>query len=634
MLRSRGGRADEDGEHDEHDLVEAVAWSISLLRPAERELLHDLTAFRGPVAMEVLDEVCGRPGLVDELSALVDVHLVDPLHEGPNSRFTLPPLVREHLDTTDGAEPAAVVRERHRRWALGVATQAVSLESAGRLEQSRRLVVPHEPDLTAALGAALTLREAGAARTLALAILPLAFSRGTTPEVCRAADAVLALVHSSGQDGHGLLQGPERAGSSDQLTLAAWRELLRADTAESAAEVITSVPVLDALREQARRVDERTLLRVTYVAVQAARSLIRREVAEEWAAEGRDLATRLGDPARQVRFETWTGMMAHQRGAHAEAAAWATRALARARTLDDPSLALAPAGLLRGLPPEEAERHTSDLPTPDQLVRRARELGDLRALDWLQPTAAFADLRAGNLEAACSHSAAALRRSRATGARLRAGPALLCLFMVALRRGDVRWAGRLQGIVGRYVDVLRPGLPPAAAAAYDLSVEGYRTAAAAHPDAASDVIWGVQLSWDEGVDAALTFAAGALPTHGAEPETHRHGPWPDAPSSPRAAEHRPPSRPNGRRAPPRRPGQHATLTLREQDVLEHLVSGGTNREISLQLGISAKTVMHHTSSIYRKLGVRGRAEAVAWSLRSAAQEEPPGARLRLVEPDV
>jgi DNA-binding CsgD family transcriptional regulator len=32
--------------------------------------------------------------------------------------------------------------------------------------------------------------------------------------------------------------------------------------------------------------------------------------------------------------------------------------------------------------------------------------------------------------------------------------------------------------------------------------------------------------------------------------------------------------------------------------------------------VSTKTVMHHTMAIYRKLGVRGRAEAVAWALRS------------------
>jgi DNA-binding CsgD family transcriptional regulator len=47
-----------------------------------------------------------------------------------------------------------------------------------------------------------------------------------------------------------------------------------------------------------------------------------------------------------------------------------------------------------------------------------------------------------------------------------------------------------------------------------------------------------------------------------------------------------------------------------------LVRGHTNQEVADELGISAKTVMHHTTSVYRKLGVRGRAEAVAHALRS------------------
>lgn len=62
------------------------------------------------------------------------------------------------------------------------------------------------------------------------------------------------------------------------------------------------------------------------------------------------------------------------------------------------------------------------------------------------------------------------------------------------------------------------------------------------------------------------------------------------------------------------PSSHETLTDREIEVLDLLSAGNSNREISTALGIHVKTVMHHTSNIYRKLAVRGRTGAVAWKL--------------------
>ena len=60
--------------------------------------------------------------------------------------------------------------------------------------------------------------------------------------------------------------------------------------------------------------------------------------------------------------------------------------------------------------------------------------------------------------------------------------------------------------------------------------------------------------------------------------------------------------------PPRRP--RPPLTEREREVLEAVASGATNREIAERLFLSPHTVKEHTSSLYRKLGVRNRAEAV------------------------
>ncbi|MCU0520765.1 MAG: LuxR C-terminal-related transcriptional regulator [Anaerolineae bacterium] len=53
------------------------------------------------------------------------------------------------------------------------------------------------------------------------------------------------------------------------------------------------------------------------------------------------------------------------------------------------------------------------------------------------------------------------------------------------------------------------------------------------------------------------------------------------------------------------------ISQREYEVLRMLYSGATNREIATELGIRPGTVRNHTSSIYEKLGVRNRLEAVA-----------------------
>ena len=57
------------------------------------------------------------------------------------------------------------------------------------------------------------------------------------------------------------------------------------------------------------------------------------------------------------------------------------------------------------------------------------------------------------------------------------------------------------------------------------------------------------------------------------------------------------------------------LTPREREVLEWLAEGLTNRAIAARLGISDHTVKFHVASIYGKLGVSTRAEAIRRGLR-------------------
>lgn len=57
------------------------------------------------------------------------------------------------------------------------------------------------------------------------------------------------------------------------------------------------------------------------------------------------------------------------------------------------------------------------------------------------------------------------------------------------------------------------------------------------------------------------------------------------------------------------------LTEREREVLGLLARGFTRTDIATALGIAANTVATYTKSIYRKLGVSGRAEAALEAVR-------------------
>ena len=58
-----------------------------------------------------------------------------------------------------------------------------------------------------------------------------------------------------------------------------------------------------------------------------------------------------------------------------------------------------------------------------------------------------------------------------------------------------------------------------------------------------------------------------------------------------------------------------TLTAREHDVLALVADGLSNRDIAGRLGISEHTVKFHLASIFGKLGVSTRTEAVQRGLR-------------------
>ena len=68
------------------------------------------------------------------------------------------------------------------------------------------------------------------------------------------------------------------------------------------------------------------------------------------------------------------------------------------------------------------------------------------------------------------------------------------------------------------------------------------------------------------------------------------------------------------------------LTRRETQVLRSMAAGRSNREIAGDLDIHEKTVRNHLSSIYDKLDVGGRAQAVVYAIQNGLATEAPRRR--------
>ena len=68
----------------------------------------------------------------------------------------------------------------------------------------------------------------------------------------------------------------------------------------------------------------------------------------------------------------------------------------------------------------------------------------------------------------------------------------------------------------------------------------------------------------------------------------------------------------------------ASLTEREREILTLLASGRSNAELAKELYLSEPTIKTHLSSIFRKLGVRDRVQAVIAAFDARLVEPAPG----------
>jgi len=247
---------------------------------------------------------------------------------------------------------------------------------------------------------------------------------------------------------------------------------------------------------------------------------------------------------------------------------------------------------LVGLPPGTPGVPDS-IPTRVKLLAICRDIGDVVAEGWVLGGLAWAALAAGDRSRAAAWCVDGLRLGQRTGSLSSGGFALATLVVVAAaRRGDDAIAATLHGSLAGALPTLQVGISTRPAAVY---FDAVATARARLGPSEFDAVAaeGALLPWDSALAAGLEYAS--VFASRAEPRE--------------ADEDR-------RRTEPGGPGGVEHLTPRELDVLRLLARGDTNKEIAEALGLRPKTVMHHSMSIYGKLGVRGRAEATAWAYRS------------------
>jgi DNA-binding NarL/FixJ family response regulator len=141
-------------------------------------------------------------------------------------------------------------------------------------------------------------------------------------------------------------------------------------------------------------------------------------------------------------------------------------------------------------------------------------------------------------------------------------------------------------------------------------IEVTRRLAEASPD--TKVVLFTSFSDREGIESALDAGAVGYLLKDAEPEEIRSAIQAaargEAPLAPKAAA----ALLAGRNARERQ----VELTPRERDVLQLIVSGGSNKQVARKLGISEKTVKGHLTKLFQRIGVADRTQAALWAERN------------------
>jgi predicted ATPase/DNA-binding CsgD family transcriptional regulator len=562
-------RGPSEGPARQRSLRGSLEWSYRLLAPAAQRAFRVVGTFSGSFDLDAYRAVAGSDSngasTLAAFTSLVEHQLVAPLgtaRADAPARFTTSPPIRELARERLHDDPELVaLTARHRDWYASVAARVATLAQQGGMTEAIAICRADQANLMAALQHSLDAREHADAARVSCDLSWVWEEQGRYAFAREWFDTLAAAATADGVDD----PPPELS-----MNCAYFAMVEGASTA--IAEHRSRLEAAVARARTAR--DDRALLRGLAFLVLSYTKHGDADASRLAADEGRVLADRAGTRAAAAQFTMWLAMLAHQSRDVVAAQALGLDALERARAVGDDRLIVRTSLLLRSLPALD-ENVQPQVPLLDALLELARADGN--ALDEMYVTMHLAAQVAtsGDVERAFALVHEGLELARRSSAR---HLELLFLSIVghcALRVGDDRAAARFHASIAPNADALRASTRPGDMERYERRLAERRAACgAANFDRQTRAA--AAQSWDDTILEAMRYAA--------------------------------------RKA---RRDTSGGLTPRERDVLVELTKGATNKQIGAALGLTPKTVTHHCAAIYRKLGVRTRAEATAHALHHA-----------------
>jgi predicted ATPase/DNA-binding CsgD family transcriptional regulator len=558
-----------------HDVRSAIVRTYQLLEPDAQALLRRLSVVVGSFDVADVHNLLDNPSdgvAVDALSSLVDARLAEPVAGLRLSRWVLTPSIRAvAVELLIEAAELDVSALRRRSWlALQGRRAAGSID--GPDERIWRVWLDHTHNaLFAALLSCLAEGELELALDLVHGLVPYWDRRGFTPVHQRAWERVIAEALDKKVTGRCMVQ------------VLCWSSL--AGITLGGRDRPRHERHLRYAEQMARSTGSVDLLLLALGCwITAAPTTGDFAQANAAATEGLALAVSLGLTHRIARFEVSMGLIAHEVGDDARALALARSGLASAYRDGDIRTTVYAAFLLISL--ADTQPHvSSEIPPLEELLAMARFAEQTKVESLLLQMLSAGSVAMGDIRQAADWCTQGLRLAAgAESSRPGAAFGLMAAVEIAANRGDALVAARFQGML--QISFPRLAANVAAAklahhksvmAAIELSIGQEAMMAASES--------GARMHWSAALNEALHYIRPLAETL---------------------------------RIPPQRlaPSVLSPLTARQRDVARLLATGLKNKEIGEQLGVTTKTVMHHTSEIYRRLGVRGRNEATALLVRA------------------